>query len=312
MTFRGFNQGNLGRATITKIINSTIAPILTYGLEAFPLKDSDYENIDKTMLNIISQTTKHTSSCPPWDFHEQHITPPSMTIKRNKIALFIKASRGAGLENTLYNSFPDNFLTKEIRSIEKEWGFDLEEYMMKYKGKKLIPKEALKDLLQSRIETKLEECLNFSTWNVYQEKQFPAPLPLHLHNPPPELLTIRIHTLLPPSKKCPLCGSNPSSPTIHALLECQHSLCLALRYQLWQAYQDAEPDLKAYIKSSPPLVATRVMTGLQLLNSPEANASVLKVAVSTLCKNYTEAGFVGAPRVGASRAERAPQLSVGS
>jgi hypothetical protein len=29
MAFRGFNQGNLGRATITKIINSTIAPILT-------------------------------------------------------------------------------------------------------------------------------------------------------------------------------------------------------------------------------------------------------------------------------------------
>ena len=81
---------------------------------------------------------------------------------------------------------------------------------------------------------------------------------------------------------------------------------------MWQAYQDVEPDLKAYITSSPPLVATRVMTGLQLLNSPEANASVLKVAVSTLCKNYTEAGFVGAPRVGASRAERAPQLSVGS
>ena len=63
-----------------------------------------------------------------------------MTIKRNKIALFIKASRG-----------------KELRSIEKEWGFDLEEYMTKYKGKKLIPKEALKELLQSRIETNLEE-----------------------------------------------------------------------------------------------------------------------------------------------------------
>ncbi len=54
------------------------------------------------------------------------------------------------------------------------------------------------------------------------------------------------------------------------------------------------------------------MTGLQLLYSTEANASVLKVAVSTLCKNNTEAGFVGAPHVGASRAERAPQLSVGT
>ena len=87
-----------------------------------------------------------------------------MTIKRNKIALFIKASRGKGLESNLYKSFPDNFLTKQLKVIEKEWGFDLEEYMKKYKGKKLIPKEAPNPLLQSRIEVNLEECLNQSTF----------------------------------------------------------------------------------------------------------------------------------------------------
>ncbi len=80
--------------------------------------------------------------------------------------------------------------------------------------------------------------------------------------------------------------------TIHALLECQHALCLDLRYQMWQAYHDADPALENYIKSSLPMVATRVMTGLQLLDSAEANASLLKVAVLTLCKNYTEAGLV--------------------
>ena len=51
------------------------------------------------------------------------------------------------------------------------------------------------------------------------------------------------------------------------------------------------------------------MTGLQLLNSSEANASLLKVAVLTLSKIYTETGFVGAPLAGTSRAERAPHLS---
>ena len=51
---------------------------------------------------------------------------------------------------------------------------------------------------------------------------------------------------------------------------------------MWQAYQHADPALEQYIKSSPPMVATRVMTGLQLLNATEANASVLKVAVQTL------------------------------
>ncbi len=48
---------------------------------------------------------------------------------------------GQGLENNLHKSFPDNFLTKELKAIENEWGFDLEEYMKKYKGKKLYQKE---------------------------------------------------------------------------------------------------------------------------------------------------------------------------
>ena len=44
----------------------------------------------------------------------------------------------------------------------------------------------------------------------------------------------------------------------------------------------------------------------KLLNSTEANASVLKVAVQTLCKNYTVAGIVGVPLIGTSTARRAP------
>ena len=116
MTIRGFNQHNLGRTTITKILNSIIAPILTYGLEAFPLKKTDYELIDKTMQEIMSQTTKHTSQHPIWDFYEQHITPPSMIIKRNKISLYIKATKGKGLESKLYQSVPNNFLTVPKKS----------------------------------------------------------------------------------------------------------------------------------------------------------------------------------------------------
>ena len=80
---------------------------------------------------------------------------------------------------------------------------------------------------------------------------------------------------------------------------------------LWKEYREADPALEEFIKSSSPLAATRVMTGLQLLNSSEANASLLKVAVLTLSKFYTETGSVGAPLAGTSRAEkRVPHLSV--
>ena len=310
MTVRGLNQDNLGRATISKIINSTISPTLTYGMEAFPFTKSDYEHIDKTLIDLLSQTTKSSQSAPTWEFYEQHITPPSLTIMRNKITLYIKTTRQQGLTQSLLSSFPHNFLLREIKEIEEDWGIDLKEYMNQYKGIKLVPKKAIKDLLQSRVETKLEECLNHSTWNIHKEQQHPAPLPLYIQNPPPALLTLRLHTLLPPTNQsCSLCGETMSHPTTHILLECQHSLRRLLRSKLWEEYREADPTLEAFIKSSPSLAATRVMTGLQLLNSHEANASLLKVAVLTLSKIYTETGFVGVPLAGMSRAERAPHLS---
>ena len=57
MTIRGFNQQNLGRTTITKILNSIIAPLLTYGLEAFPLKKTDYEPEANALLLKVAVLT---------------------------------------------------------------------------------------------------------------------------------------------------------------------------------------------------------------------------------------------------------------
>ena len=150
MTVRGLNQDNLGRATISKIINSTISPTLTYGMEAFPFTKSDYEHIDKTLIDLLSQTTKSSQSAPTWEFYEQHITPPSLTIMRNKITLYIKTTRQQGLTQSLLSSFPHNFLLREIKEIEEDWGIDLKEYMNQYKGIKLVPKKGNQRLTPSQ------------------------------------------------------------------------------------------------------------------------------------------------------------------
>ena len=80
-------------------------------------------------------------------------------MKINTYFSITKATKGKGLESNLHKSFQDNFLTKELKVIEENWGFNLEsiieEYMKTYKGKNLIPKGALKELLQSRIELRL-------------------------------------------------------------------------------------------------------------------------------------------------------------
>ncbi len=83
----------------------------------------------------------------------------------------------------------------------------------------------------------------------------PSTSTLTHQNPPPAL---RIHTLLP--------LTNLLLPTT-ILLECKHSLRLLLRSNLWEEYREADPALEEFIKSSSPLAATRVLMGLQLLNS---------------------------------------------
>jgi hypothetical protein len=108
MMLRGFSQKHLGRRTITKILTSTISPLLTYALEAFPLNTSDYDLIDEVLeeIIVISKTTRHHSKHTTWNFYDQHITPPSEIIRRNKISLHIKAknSKTGLLKETLSNT----------------------------------------------------------------------------------------------------------------------------------------------------------------------------------------------------------------
>ena len=56
MKLRGFKIQTLGRKTINKIITSIIIPILTYGLEAFPVSTLNYKYLD----NFVSKALHNT------------------------------------------------------------------------------------------------------------------------------------------------------------------------------------------------------------------------------------------------------------
>ncbi len=138
----------------------------------------------------------------------------------------------------------------------------------------------------------IEECLNHSTWNIHKEHST-------LTHPKPTTSTTNTqmtHTTTPYQSSCSLYGKAMTNPKTTPTLQAGNNT--AKLTLLWKSSS-----------SSSPLAATRVMTGLQLLNSSEANASLLKVAVLTLSKICIETGFVGAPLAGMSRAERAPHLS---
>jgi hypothetical protein len=288
MTLRGFNQANLGRRTITKIITSTISPIMTYGLEAFPLSNSDYALVDTALLKILSKSTNHTSIplAQPWDYFENHIAPPSIIILRNKISLHVKTTRRhQGLTKALYDSFPNNFLSCEIQNAEPIWGFNLTQIVSQYNGKKLTPKQTIKELTQNFIDKNLNNCLLHSSWSTQGDNHSPAPIPIAICNPHPNYLNLRSQLLFPRiTSECTLCNDPMPNPITHYLISCQHPLKKLQRNIVWEAYCKADPDLETFIKSQDPSTAARIMTGLQPLNSSMAMSTMLEVGQDTLCK----------------------------
>ena len=75
-------------------------------------------------------------------------------VKRNKISIYTKSIRNVqGLNLSLLSSFKTNFLIEEIKQIEQEWSFTIEDLLLNYKGEKLVPKDQIKELLNKATET---------------------------------------------------------------------------------------------------------------------------------------------------------------
>ena len=254
-------------------------------MEAFPFEEADYKLLDDVLLDIIGESSGFITDQPLWDFYENHITPPSEVIKRNKVTLYIKTIRRTkGLTHQLHLSFPNNFLVREISYIENTWGCVIQEVINNYKGTKLVPKREVKSLHLTYLDLRLEKALNQSSWNVYQEKQFPAPVPLELHSPPPKYLRIRYNLIFPQTPRlCRFCNILTANKILHRVYECQHPLCVLTRTQVFRSIKNSFPSLADFLQSCSSMVGARVMTGLQLVNSAEAMSLMREVTQSKLC-----------------------------
>ncbi len=61
MNLRGFKIRTIGRKTTNKVITSIIIPILTYGLESFPMSDLNYKYLGQFCLKNLTQLPGLTS-----------------------------------------------------------------------------------------------------------------------------------------------------------------------------------------------------------------------------------------------------------
>ena len=268
MNLRGLHQNNVGRYTATKIFKSIITPILTYGLEAFPMTAGNYNALDNFMgvqitKNYHNLTLTKLDTIPItkswWQMREQHITPPSLIIQRNKISLYIKSKgREHSLPQHLLKSFPTNFLTLEIQDLENKHHFNLQEISDKYKGEKIVPKAAIKLILASmedKLDQNMFDCLNWLG-------ELPNQLPLTCNKPHPDLMDLRATLIFNQTGNCGLCDKLYSNKYEHLMFDCSHSYPELNRTQIQ---------------------VLKVLAGLALTQDEETNQFLLHVAVQCIC-----------------------------
>ena len=181
-------------------MTSIIIPILTYGLESFPMSEENYLHIDTFVSKALNQTqttsdmeseTQEIQDNSYWIMFENDLTPPSLLVKRNKISIYTKSIRNVqGLNLSLLSSFKTNFLIEEIKQIEQEWSFTIKDLLLNYKGEKLVPKDQIKELLNQAIETYSETFLETTNWDSTTEGQQPTRLPDTINKPNIKLLNM--------------------------------------------------------------------------------------------------------------------------
>ena len=153
-------------------------PILTYAMEAFPLTESEYRVIDLFLDQTIEKTTNNKSETKQWNHYELQLTRPSLLIKKQKVNMMIKIRNEPGeLNAQLLKSYPGNFLEKEIKQIELEWGFNTQKLTAQYKGKKIYPKSIMRLQLASKEDTGITTMLNEGEWGDPESP--PENLPEH-------------------------------------------------------------------------------------------------------------------------------------
>ena len=254
MNLRGLT---IGRKTINKIVTSIIIPILTYGLESFPMSDLNYNYLDsfvsKTLHNTWSadQPDQNNNESPltHWRIYEHDITPPSLIIKRNKININIpEVHQQSRRAQRSYHKILQIELSTHRDT--KEWNFNANELNNKYKGTKLIPKQQISDLLNQAIDDHNDQFLENTNWNQKTEGQNPSRITLSMNKPHNNIMKLRERAILSlTTHTCSMCKGIFRSHFQHELNECAHPLRQNSRDHLWNSIEKHNLDLFAFLKT---------------------------------------------------------------
>ena len=281
MQARGLSQHNVGRKTVRTIIITTLIPLLTYALEAFPLSPADYNTLDRYIADAISNTTPQSSTDVTWTFSEISITPPSLLIQRNKLNLYIKATLASNnLNKHLIRSFPNNFLQREVTDIAKEWSINLSDLL----SNPQLTEQKIKQTINKALDTREQEIekIALTILNWEDPANPPQRIPDHIVNPSKEIFQLRDRIIHPQRyKTCNSCHEDNIDELQHNLQLCMHPTKVLKRQELSQAIRDFHPELDQWMQQQTPRTQLTVLSGLTSLNDEQANKFLIECANST-------------------------------
>jgi hypothetical protein len=275
MQARGLSQHNVGRKTVRTIIITTLIPLLTYALEAFPLSPAEY------IADAINNTTPQSSTDVIWTFSEISITPPSLLIQRNKLNLYIKATLASNnLNKHLIRSFPNNFLQREVTDIAKQWSINLTDLLSNPQLTEQKIKQTINKALYNR-EQEIEK-IPLTVLNWEDPANPPHQIPDHIANPSKEIFHLRDRILHPQRyTTCNSCHEDNIDKLQHNLQLCMHPKKVLKRQELFQAIREFHPELDQWIQQQTPRTQLTVLSGLTSLNDEQTNKFLIECANST-------------------------------
>ena len=283
MTLRGFHVDKLGISTVTKIIKSTLIPILSYAMEAFPLKENDYQAIDLFLDQVIEKTTNNRSEIKQWNHFELQLTKPSLRIKKQKINMMIKIRHEPNeLNAQLQKSYPGNFLEKEIKQIELDWDFNTHNLIDQYMGTKIVPKHIMKLQLANKKDKDMSTLLSMGNWENHEYP--PDNLPEGINKPDKRLLNLRDDVIFAGDlDECKLCKQHVAHEALHYFSDCTHHLKVTQRQAFWDGVQTQDQTLLDYMSKLKSIQALRIATGLINLNNQETSEFLIRNESLNLC-----------------------------
>ena len=300
MRLKGLHHSILGRQQVSRIYQTIIIPILTYAMEAYHLDDKMYQYMDDAIMKALSSTSDANITFAAWELYEESIMPPSVVIKRNKLALYAKHSleTSSSLASVILRNYAEAFLHAEAQEIMADWDIHQFEFMGD------VPKSKVKKIIKEKAEeyriSQVLDALNGSSWDNGPYDGPPDTIAFEADEKTQCIKQIRARILFECMEQeeptCVLCEAKHRGHVTHTVTECKHPTVSLRRENVKIKMKAFNEQYADFIASMEPLHQSMAMAGLISANVDTETAKFIHEISPEIFKEwyYADKGLISA------------------